>query len=99
MARRSDSGSLLQDLVALAVPFCCQAELLVPRTGPGRRPDIPDWLLAVLIMVAVLKRKKTKSAQYCFLCAHRDDLALAEWTKIGVRLADLLWACFSSVLK
>jgi|SRR5438105_4581903 len=76
MARRSDSGSLLQDLVALAVPFCCQAELLVPRTGPGRRPDIPDWLLAVLIMVAVLKRKKTKSAQYCFLCAHRDDLAL-----------------------
>jgi hypothetical protein len=31
--------------------------------------------LAVLIMVAVLKRKKTKSAQYRFLCAHREQLA------------------------
>jgi hypothetical protein len=36
---------------------------------------VPDWLLAVFIMVAVLKRKKTKSAQYRFLCAHRDELA------------------------
>ena len=45
-----------------------------PRTGPGRKPDIPDWELAVLIMVAVLKRKKSKSAQFRFLREHRGEL-------------------------
>jgi hypothetical protein len=66
----------LQDLVALAVPLCQQAERSAPRTGPGRPPDIPDWLLAVLIFIAVLCRKKSKSAQYRYLVEHRDDLAL-----------------------
>jgi hypothetical protein len=51
-----------------------RAERECPRTGPGRKPDIPDWVLAVLIMVAVLKRKKSKSAQYRFLSEHRCDL-------------------------
>jgi hypothetical protein len=50
----------LQDLVALAVPLCQQAERSAPRTGPGRRPDIADWLLATLIFIALLCRKKTK---------------------------------------
>jgi hypothetical protein len=58
----------------MAVPLCQRAERECPRTGPGRKPDIPDWVLAVLIMVAVLKRKKSKSAQYRFLDEHCRDL-------------------------
>lgn len=75
MPRPTPAPTALQDLVALAVPVCQQAERTAPRTGPGRRPDIPDWLIAALIFVAVLCRKKTKSAQYRFLCARRADLA------------------------
>jgi hypothetical protein len=64
----------LASLVKMAVPLCQQAERECPRTGPGRKPDIADWVLAVLIMVAVTKRKKSKSAQYRFLDEHRREL-------------------------
>lgn len=76
MSRPTPSSATLQDLVALAVPLCQQAERSAPRTGPGRPPLIPDWLLAVFIFIAVLKRKKTKSAQYRFLDERRHDLAV-----------------------
>jgi len=59
------------------MPLCKQAERECPRTGPGRKPEIPNWVLAVLIMVAVLKRRRAKSAQYRFLKEHRRELA--EW--------------------
>jgi hypothetical protein len=74
MGRRAKAGTCLASLVKLAVPLCQQAERECPRQGPGRKPEIPDWVLAALIMVAILKRKKTKSAQYCFLKAHRREL-------------------------
>ena len=74
MGRRAKAGTCLAPLVRMAVPLCQRAERECPRTGPGRKPDIPDWVLAVLIMVAVLKRKKSKSAQYPFLAEHRGDL-------------------------
>jgi hypothetical protein len=61
----------------MAVPLFRQAERQCPRTGPGRKPQIPDWLIAVLIMIAVLKRKKSKSAQYRYLSEHRSEIA--EW--------------------
>lgn len=73
MARGTHDATPLQDLVSLAVPLCQKAATGRPK-GAGRPPDCPDWALAVLIMVVVLKRKKTKSAQYCFLCAHREEL-------------------------
>lgn len=74
MGRRAMAGTCLAWLVKLAMPLCQQAERACPRRGPGRKPEIPDWVLAVLIMVAVVKRKKTKSAQYHFLRAHRREL-------------------------
>lgn len=78
MARRSPSAPPLQALVGLALPLCQQAQAqLRARRGPGRPPTIPDWVPAVLIMVAILRRKKTKSAQYRFLRAHRAALAAA----------------------
>lgn len=75
MVRRIPTATTLQDLVALAVPLCQQAQRQQPRRGPGRPPDLPDWLLAVFIMIAVLQRKKTKSAQYRYLAEHRAALA------------------------
>jgi hypothetical protein len=74
MGQRAKAGTCLASLVKMAVPLCQRAERECPRTGPGRKPDIPDWVLAVLIMVAVLKRKKSKSAQYRFLTEHCRDL-------------------------
>jgi hypothetical protein len=64
----------LQALVELAVPLLQRAERESPRCGPGRPPVIPDWVLGTLIMVAVLKQKKSKSAQYAFLWEHRAML-------------------------
>ena len=77
MGQRAKAGTCLASLVKMAVPLCQRAERECPRTGPGRKPDIPDWVLAVLIMIAVLKRKKSKSAQHRFLKEHRR--ALKDW--------------------
>lgn len=67
-------GTCLEELVAMAIPICQQAEQRCPRKGPGRPPVIPNWVLSVLIMVAVLKGRKSKSSQYRFLYAHRVQL-------------------------
>jgi Transposase DDE domain len=75
MGKRATVGTCLALLVKMAVPLCQQAERACPRTGPGRKPEIADWVLAALIMVAVVKRKKSKSAQYRFLDEHRRELA------------------------
>ena len=74
MGQRAKAGTRLASLVKMAVPLCQRAERECPRKGPGRKPDIPDWVLAVLIMVAILKRKKSKSGQYRFLAEHRREL-------------------------
>jgi hypothetical protein len=68
-------GTPLAKLIALAIPVCQEAERRCSRCGPGRKPEIPDWVMAVLIMVAVLKRRKSKSAQYRFLHHHRSELS------------------------
>lgn len=57
----------------MCLPDLREAERQAPRTGRGDKPDIPDWLLAGLIMVAVLHKKKSKSAQYRFLGERRAD--------------------------
>ena len=86
MGQSATVGACLASLAKMAVPLCQRAERECPRTGPGRKPDIPDWVLAVLIMVAVLKRKKSKSAQYRFLAEHRRELqALLGTTKFPAR--------------
>jgi hypothetical protein len=74
MDSRAKGGTRLLALVRMAAPLCKQAEREHPRTGPGRKPDHPDWLLAVLIMIAVLKRKKTKSSQFRWIHNHRKEL-------------------------
>lgn len=74
MGKRAKGGTHLATLVRMAMPLCKQAERAHPRTGRGRKPDHPDWLLAVIIMIVVLKRKKSKSSQFRFLSQHADEL-------------------------
>jgi hypothetical protein len=81
MGQRAKEGTCLAQLVRMAMPLCQRAERECPRTGPGCKPKIPDWVLAVLIMVAVCQRRKSKSAQYRFLLEHHRDLA--DW--LGTR--------------
>jgi hypothetical protein len=75
MKRPAKDGAVREALVSLAVRFCYRAERACPRTGPGRRPEIADWVLAVMITLSVLQRKKTKSAQHAWWVRHRDDFA------------------------
>jgi hypothetical protein len=75
MGKRTKDGPCLEVLVTMAVPLLKQAEVECPRTGPGAKPKIPDWLIAALIMIAILAKKKTKSAQYRFLKAMRKSIA------------------------
>lgn len=74
MGARSVERASLCRLVEMAKPLLRRAEQECPRTGPGRRPTIPDWVLGALIMVVVLKRRKSKSSQYRFLSQHRREL-------------------------
>lgn len=67
MGARAEGGTEMEALVKMAVPLLRKAERNCPRTGRGDKPDIPDWLMAGLIMVALLERRKSKSAQYRFL--------------------------------
>lgn len=77
MRNCAKEGTDLAALVRQAIPFCQEAERLCPRTGPGRKPTIPDWVLAVLIVIAVLKLRKSKSAQFRFIKSHRQELLAA----------------------
>jgi hypothetical protein len=65
--------ALLHELIEIAIPVCQKAERLCPRRGPGRRPEIPDWAMAVLIIVAVLQRKTSKTSQYQYLKGQQEE--------------------------
>ena len=74
MQIRAMEGTCLAEAVALAIPICQQAERACPRCGPGRKPEFPDWQMAMLIMVAIANHKKSKSAQYRYLREHQQHL-------------------------
>ena len=59
MGKRARDDTLLATLVKMAIPLVQEAERQCPRTGPGDKPKIPDWLMAALIMIGVLAKKKT----------------------------------------
>lgn len=67
MRALATEGSGLTALIQFAVPLCQKAEQRCPRKGPGRKPTIPDWVMAVLIVLAIAKQRKSKSSQYRFL--------------------------------
>ena len=69
---------VLANVIEVALPLCQQAQKKLPRQGPGRPPVIPDWFIAVMIMVAVAKGKKSKASQLRFWGNH-------QWLLDGVR--------------
>ena len=76
--RTSTSPTALSSMITQAVPLLKEAERLTPRQGRGDKPAYPDWWMALLIMIAVLHKKRSKSAQYRFLCGRQQEL-LAVW--------------------
>ena len=69
-----DHTTPLRHLLRLAIPICRRGERDLPPRGPGRPVEIPEWAVAVMILVALAKRRTSKSAQYRFLDAHADAL-------------------------
>jgi hypothetical protein len=82
MPARATDGTRLAKFVKLAIPLCRAAQCQSPRAGPGRPPEFDDWKIAVMIMAATIKRRKSKSAQYRFLLEHR--LKLKRWLGLKV---------------
>jgi len=74
MPARATDGTCLAKLVRMATPILRAAQTQCPRKGPGRQPEFAEWKIATLIMVAVLKKGKSKSAQYRYLWQHRTKL-------------------------
>jgi len=74
MQARAPNGACLEQLVKMAIPTFRAAARECPRTQPGRPPQFQDWQIGVLILVAVLNRRKSKSAQYHFLDERRTQL-------------------------
>jgi hypothetical protein len=88
MGKRATAGTCLHALAKMAVPLLREAERQCPRTGPGAKPDIPDWFIGMLIMIAVLKRKKSKSAQFRFVTDETNRRLIAEiagWSEFPSR--------------
>lgn len=73
-------GTILAQLVGLAIPLLRAAEREVPRMGAGAPPAYGDWQMAGLIMIGVLARRKSKSAQYRYLEEHKG--AVMRWLKL-----------------
>lgn len=81
MSARAPSGACLERLVRMAGPLVRAAQRQCPRGEPGRPHDYQDWQIACLILVAVLHRRKSKSAHYRFLLQHRA--ALQQWLDLA----------------
>lgn len=71
MLARATDGTCLAKLVKLAIPLLRAAQCQCPRTGPGRPPEFDDWKIAAMIVTAIMKNRKSKSAQYRFIHEHR----------------------------
>lgn len=74
MSARALAGSCLERLVGMACPLLQAAQEQCPTCRPGRPANYQHWQIAALILIAVLRRRNTKSAQYRFLLQHRAQL-------------------------
>ena len=81
MAPRVLPDACLERLVSMACPLLQAAQREGPGRGPGRPPEFQDWQIAALILVAVLHRRKSKSAQYRFLL--QRHAALQRWLHLN----------------
>lgn len=65
---------VLENVIAVGIPLCQYAQKQQPRRGPGRPPVIPDWFIAIMIMVAIAKGKTSKASQLRFWSQHQHLL-------------------------
>lgn len=77
MVTRVGGQWAVEELVRIALPACRVAGEHGRRRGPGRPPVIPEWVIMVLIVVAVANCRRSRSAQYRFLATRREQLR--EW--------------------
>jgi hypothetical protein len=71
MCRAAKDGRHLANLVVDAAALCKAAsERLSSRTGPGRPETFERWQIAVLIFIAILRGRKSKSSQWRYLSEH-----------------------------
>lgn len=75
MKLRAKEGALLDRFVRMMVRQFRQAEVESPHSGPGRKPEVPDWVLGVMIATGALLRKKRKTAQWRWWREHRAEFA------------------------
>ena len=75
MSVRAKEGTCLAALARMAVSITQAAEKQCPRRGPGRPPVYKDWQIDAMILIGVLARRKSKSAQYRFLADRRREVA------------------------
>ena len=81
MQTRAMEGTCWADLLRAASTVCRDVQRRHPRPGPGRKPVYPDWVIAVLIVIAIANLKKSKTSQYQFLREHRQ--ALCRWLRLS----------------
>jgi hypothetical protein len=74
MPDSATEGTILAQLIKLSVPLVKAAEKKLQRAGPGAPPSYSEWQIAVLIVVAVAARRKSKSAQFRYLYERRRFL-------------------------
>ena len=78
------SRQMFRQFVQLAKRVCQQVEADHPRSGPGRKPVVPEWVIATLIVVSVAARRQSKSAQFRFSRSHAEELkSLGVWPLPG----------------
>lgn len=84
MCRFARDGRHLANLVVEAAAVCRAADT-VSRRGPGRPETYQQWQIAVLIIIAVAHRCKSKSSQHRFLSQHAGPLQTLVRDVIGLR--------------
>lgn len=71
MSWRATEGTALLALVRDAIGLLKQVSPRPSARPPGRPVVYPDWLLAAMILVGLLKKKKAKSAQWEYWRQHQ----------------------------
>jgi len=85
MCHTATDGGHLANLVHDAIALCQAAQRQLPqRTGPGRPEIYEQWQLAVLIFIAVVHKRKSKSAQWRFLDEHEEALLKRFGDRLGL---------------
>ena len=79
MAKSQCDQTTIQSLIQLATPVLIQTQKEYDamtkeekKKKRGRKFQIPDWVIALLIMIVLLKKKKTKTAQFTYLSENRS---------------------------